>query len=398
MRYAALNVDNGSLVHISLLHALATISAAATLASIGYCILGIVAGVRFAAQRRSEPGDVAAELPLVSILKPLKGADPEMYDALRSHCLQDYPDYEILCGVTKSDDPAVPVVERLIREFPQRRIRLLLCDKRLGANGKVSSLIQLAASAQAEYLLVNDSDIRVEPDYLRTVMSELQAPETGLVTCLYRGVPSATLGSRLEALGISTDFMPGVLVAELVEGGIHFGLGSTLAFRKSDLEAVGGFEAIADNLADDYELGRRIAERKKVQLSAAVVETHLPAYDMSAFLSHQLRWARTIRASRVGGYAGLLLTFTLPWALGTALLCRGSIWAWVLFAAALFARGIMALVSSRVVLGESGIAPLLLVPVRDVVAVAVWIGGWFGNSVLWRGERFLLKDGKLIRK
>jgi ceramide glucosyltransferase len=321
-----------------------------------------------------------------------------MYGALRSHCLQDYPDYEILCGVTASHDPAVPAVEKLLREFPQRRIRLVLCDKRLGANGKVSSLIQLVASAPAEYLLVNDSDIRVEPDYLRTVISELQQPETGMVTCLYRGVPRATLGSRFEALGISTDFMPGVLAARAIEGGIHFGLGSTLAFRKADLEAAGGFQTIADYLADDYELGRRIAERKKVQLSAALVETHLPAYDMSGFVAHQLRWARTIRASRVGGYAGLLLTFTLPWALATAVLCRGAIWPWTLFAVALFARGVMALVSSRVVLGERSIAPLLLVPVRDLVAVFVWIGGWFGNSVLWRGERFLLKDGKLIRK
>jgi ceramide glucosyltransferase len=391
-------MDNGSLVHISLLHVLAAISAAATLASTGYCILGIVAGVRFATQRRSEPESVVAKLPLVSILKPLKGADPQMYDALRSHCLQDYPDYEILCGVTASDDPAAPVVEKLIREFPQRKIRLLLCDKRLGANGKVSSLIQLVGSAKGENLLVNDSDIRVEPDYLRTVMSELRAPDTGLVTCLYRGVAHATLGSRLEALGISTDFTPGVLAARVIEGGIHFGLGSTLAFRKGDLDAIGGFESIADNLADDYELGRRIGERKNVQLSAAVVETHLPAYDMSGFLSHQLRWARTIRASRVGGYAGLPLTFTLPWALMTALLCRGSIWAWMLFAVALFTRGLMAIVSSRVVLGERSIAPLFLVPVRDLVAVAVWIGGWFGNSVLWRGERFLLKDGRLIRK
>ncbi len=376
---------------------LGAVSAAATVASIGYCTLATVAGLRFASARRRSLA-ILSKLPPVSILKPLKGADPEMYDALRSHCLQDYPQYEILFGVTASDDPAVPVVEKLIREFPQRKIRLLLCDKRLGANGKVSSLIQLAAAAKAEYLLVNDSDIRVEPNYLRTVISELQAPETGLVTCLYRGVPSATLGSRLEALGISTDFMPGVLAANVIEGGMHFGLGSTLAFRKGDVEAIGGFEAIADNLADDYELGRRIAECKKVKLSAAVVETHLPAYDQRGFVSHQLRWARTIRASRPSGYAGLLLTFTLPWGLATALFCRGAIWAWTLFALALFARGMMAIVSSRVVLGEKNKASLALLPIRDFVAVAVWIGGWFGNTITWRGERFSLQDGKLTPK
>jgi ceramide glucosyltransferase len=173
-------------VNISSLHALAMLSAAATLASIGYCMLGIVAGIRFCARPTAQSEAVAAvdSLPLVSILKPLKGTDPEMFEALRSHCVQDYPEYEILCGVTASDDPSVPAVEKLIREFPRAKIRLLVCDKRLGANGKVSSLIQLAAAAKAEYLLVNDSDIRVDADYLRTVMSELHAPDTGLVTCL----------------------------------------------------------------------------------------------------------------------------------------------------------------------------------------------------------------------
>ena len=198
---------------------------------------------------------------------------------------------------------------------------------------------------------MNDSDIRVEPDYLRTVIGELQQPEIGLVTCLYRGAPSPTLGSRFEALGISTDLMPGVLSANLIEGGIHFGLGSTLAFRKADLDAIGGFEAIVDYLADDYELGRRIAERNKVRLSAAVVETHLPAYDLRGFFSHQLRWARTIRAARPGGYAGLVLTFTIPWALATFLLWQSRL-SIALFAVALSARGVMAIVSSRIVLRE----------------------------------------------
>jgi len=347
---------------------------------------------------RRRPHAITTDLPPVSVLKPLKGADPEMYEALRSHCLQNYPEYEILFGVTTSDDPAIPVVEQLIREFPQVKIRLLLCDKRVGANGKVSSLIQLAAAARSECLLVNDSDIRVQPDYLCTVISELQQPDTGLVTCLYRGVPSATFGSRLEALGISTDFVPGVLAADLIEGGIHFGLGSTLAFRQRDLDAIGGFETIADYLADDYELGRRIAERRKVQLSAVVVETHLPPYDLSGFISHQLRWARTIRASRAGGYAGLLLTFTLPWAIATALLRPGAMWAWALSAVALCARTVMAVVNSRAVLGERSVASLWLLPIHDLIAVAVWFGGLLGNTISWRGERFSLEGGKLKSK
>lgn len=322
-----------------------------------------------------------------------------MYSALRSHCVQDYPSYEILCGVTSEDDPAVPVVKKLMSEFPDRKIRLVLCEKRLGANGKVSSLIQLAAAASFECLLVNDSDIRVEPDYLRTVMGELQQPNVGMVTCLYRGVPSNTFGSHIEALSIAADFTAGVLAADLLEGGIHFGLGSTLAFRKRDLEKIGGFEAIVDYLADDYELGARIAKAGlKMRLSKSVVETHLPAYDLAGFALHQLRWARTIRASRPGGYAGLLLTFTLPWAVAALLCAQAAVWSWWLFGAAVVARGAMALVTASLVLRERNLVSLLLVPVRDFIAVIVWLGSLSGRTIVWRGEEFLLEGGKLKLK
>src|SRR5712692_2517385 len=230
------------------------LSALVAAVSVLYCVLCMWAGARFALQRRHS-APPAEETPPVSVLKPLKGTDPEMYASLRSHCVQNYADYEILFGITTPDDPAVPVVAKLIEEFPERAIRLVRCDKKLGANGKVSSLAQLAAVAANDFFLVNDSDIRVEPDYLRQVMTELQEPGTGLVTCLYRGVPSATVASKLESLFISTDFMAGVLAARQIERGLRFGLGSTLALRRRDLESIGGFEAIADYLADDYELG-----------------------------------------------------------------------------------------------------------------------------------------------
>ena len=381
------------LVLFSIGEALGAIPAMATIASIAYCVLATFAGIRFA--RREESTPVSISFPPVSILKPLKGADPEMYEALRSHCAQDYPDYEMLCGVTEVNDPAVPVVEKLIREFPDAKIRLELCGKRLGANGKVSSLIQLSAAARSEFLVVNDSDIRVGPDYLRTIISELQPSGTGLVTCLYRGTPGQTVPSRLESLGISTDFVPGVLTANLIENGIHFGLGSTLAFRRRDLQDIGGFEAIVDYLADDYELGHRIAQRKKAVQSRSVVETHHPHYDFSGFISHQLRWARTIRASRPGGYAGLLLTFTLPWAAAELCALR-NVTGVVLFAAALLARLVMAVVTSRLVLREK-IASLGLLPVRDFMALAVWIGGWAGKRIVWRDEEFTLEHGRLRR-
>ena len=379
------------------LNILLIIAAVIAGASVLYCTLCIWAGARFASQRRRTAPHVN-DFPPVSILKPLKGTDPEMYASLRSHCVQDYPQYEILFGVSRADDPAIPLIEKLIAEFSDRAIRLVRCEKNLGANGKVSSLAQLATVASHDLFLVNDSDIRVAPDYLRRVMTELQAPGTGLVTCLYRGVPAPTLGSRLEALGISTDFIAGVLVARQIEGGLRFGLGSTLAFRRRDLEAIGGFETIVDYLADDYELGRRIAERGlKVTLSESVVETYLPAYGVSEFFAHQLRWARTIRASRPSGYAGLLFTFTLPWAVLTLMVAQGASWAWGLFGIALAARLAMAAGTARI-LGDRGFWRWVwLLPVRDFLAVLIWIGGLAGRKIVWRGEVFVLKDGKLTR-
>ncbi len=367
-------------------------------ASVLFCLLGISASLRFASERqRAAPP--AINLPPVSMLKPLKGTDPEMYASLRSHCVQDYPEYEVLFGVSSTDDPAIPLVEKLAAEFPGRAIRLVHCNKNLGANGKVSSLAQLAAVAAHDLFLVNDSDIRVEPDYLHKVMTELQAPETGLVTCLYRGVPGATLGSGLESLGISTDFIPGVLAARQIEGGMHFGLGSTLAFRKRDLKAIGGFEAIADYLADDYELGRRIAERGlKVTLSESVVETYLPPYGVSGFFAHQLRWARTIRASRPSGYAGLLFTFTLPWAALALLLAHGASWALGLLALALAARFTMAALTALLVLRDRNFwRSLWLLPLRDFLAVLIWTAGLAGRNITWRGDHFQLREGKLVR-
>jgi len=383
-----------ALMHLSMLRLLTVISGGVTVASIAYCLVCLQSAARFLGRReRAHPG----EWPSLSVLKPLQGADRELYEALRSHCLQDYPQFEILFGITEATDPAANLVRKLIKEFPQRKLKLVNCDQRLGANGKVSSLAQLARLAEHEILLVNDSDIRVGPDYLRTIASELEPKDTGMVTCLYRGLAAPTLASRLEALTISTDFIPGVLAADLIERGLHFGLGSTLAFRRRELQAIGGFEAIVDYLADDYELGRRIGERGfQVQLSSAVVETHIPGYNLGEFVSHQLRWARTIRASRPGGYAGLLLTFTLPWAVAALVFARGSRWAWFLLAAALLARLAVAVTTSRFIVEDRKTwHSLWLLPLRDFVVVLVWIGGLVGNQVVWRGKKFSLEGGKL---
>ena len=376
----------------------AAVTAAITVSSMGYCILCIWAARRYGAES-TLPLLKVSDLPPISILKPLKGTDPEMYESFRSHCVQQYSGYEVLFGVSDANDPATQLVEKLQREFPQLSIRIVVCGKDLGENGKVSSLIQLAAEAKHAVFLVNDSDIRVAPDYLRTVVSELQGPGVGLVTCLYRGVAAKTMASRLESLGISTDFVPGVLAAKQIEGGLQFGLGSTLAFRRKELDSIGGFEAIADYLADDYELGKLVSERGfKIVLSQSVVETFLPAYSLWGFFSHQLRWVRTIRASRPGGYAGLPLTYTLPWAVLCLLIAQGAVWAWVLLGIAVLLRITLAWVSAASVLKEKDAMDWLwLLPLRDFLAPVIWFVGWFGRTIVWRGQEFELRNGKLMR-
>ncbi len=232
-------------------------------------------------------GEAAGSIyaPPVTILKPVKGIDARMYAGFASHCRQEYAgEYEIVFGVSSIDDPAVAEIERLRREFPDRTIRLVECPERLGTSGKVSNLVQMLRSARFEHVLINDSDIRVSPNYLARVMSCFADPRVGMVTAPYLGRTDAdgkalTLWARLEALGISTDFLPGVLTARKIEGGIRFGLGSTLALSRAALAAAGGLEPLVDYLADDYEIGARIASAGyRVELCRETVETTVPAY------------------------------------------------------------------------------------------------------------------------
>jgi ceramide glucosyltransferase len=337
-------------------------------------------------------------LPPVSILKPLKGGDPDIYESFRSHCLQDYREYEIIFGVSSPDDPAIASVRQLQQEFPNHAIRLVVSPEKLGANLKVSNLEQMLSSARYEHLLVNDSDIRVEQNYLRRVIAPLEDAHVGMVTCLYRGVAASTFGSQLESLGISTDFCPSVLVARLLEGGLRFGLGSTLAFRRTDLQRIGGFQALVDFLADDYELGRRIAGlNKRVVLSDVIVETHLPAYGLREFIDHQLRWFRGVRDARRKGYIGLVSTFGVMWALLAFIAAGAASWSWAALGAILLLRIAVAFAICRTVLqDEDSVEQLWLLPVRDLVGVAIWVASFAGHTVIWRGDRFELKDGRLV--
>jgi ceramide glucosyltransferase len=359
--------------------------------------LGLASFLRDVRKKLQQPPLPQNELPPVSILKPLKGVDPEIWESFCSHCEQDYPEFQLIFGVSEPGDPAIEVVRKLQAKYPNLPIELIVCDRVLGANIKVSNLAQMLPAARHELLLVNDSDIRVPADYLRKAITPLADASVGLVTCLYRGVADPTLGSRLEALSISTDFVPGVLSARFLEKGLHFGLGSTLAFRRRDLEAIGGFEVLLDYLADDYELGRRIvAAGKRVELSAATVTTFLPAYTMRYFFRHQLRWSRTIRDSRRWGYAGLLFTFGLPWALLTLLAAQGARWAWLLFGLTFALRLAVGFVAAVVVLDDQQVVRnIFLLPLRDLIAPFVWAASFMGNRIHWRGDMFDLRDGRL---
>jgi len=299
--------------------------------------------------------------------------------------------------VSEADDPAVEAVQRLIHEFPQCSIQLVLCPQVLGNNRKTSNLVQMLPQAKYDHILINDSDIYVTPDYLRRVMAPFAQPHVGMVTCPYRGIAAETLGSKLESIGISTDFIAGVLAAGQIEAGIHFALGSTLAITRTALDAIGGLRPLVDYLADDFELGYRVSNiGLEVVLADVVVETHLPAYSFRGFFEHQLRWARSTRDSRRMGYIGLLLTFGLPWAILAVVFTPGVWWSWVTLAGAVLLRVAVALqVGLGVVHDRAVWRHLWLLPLRDLVAFWVWFASFADNKVRWRGDIFVLESGKI---
>ncbi len=372
-----------------------------TLCGLGYLVVALWAARAFAHDGRGRV--LAGFMPDVSILKPVKGVDPQMYAGFVSHCRQEYAGaFEIVFGVGSMDDPAVGEIERLRAEFPECAIRLVECTERLGTSGKVSSLVQMLAQARYEHVVINDSDILVSSKYLERVMAPLTDARVGLVTAPYLGrtaMERSTVWSRLEALGIATDFLPGVLTARKLEGGIRFGLGSTLATTKLVLAMAGGLEPLAEFLADDYELGARIAGLGyRVELIDEVVETGVPQYGFQGFCEHQLRWMRAMRDSRKWGYAGLMVTYALPWAMLTCVASGFALWSFSLLSVVVLARVAVAL-SVGVGLLRDGqvLRDLWLLPLRDCFGLVFWVWSFGGNTVVWRGELFRLKDGRLLR-
>lgn len=375
--------------------AIEILTAVMTLAALCYAMLSLIAARSFV--RSAQQANSTFRAP-VSILKPVKGIDPEMYEAFASHCTQEFAGkYELIFGVGSLDDPAVALVRRLQAEFPQRSIKLVVCPQTLGMNRKISALVQMAPHAQYAYLLINDSDIRVGPEYLKCVMARFLRDSVGMVTTPYRGRAHGGVFSRIEALCISTDFMPGVLAAVKLEGGIRFALGATLAISRRALGDIGGLEPLLNVLADDYEMGVRVtAAGYEVALANEIVETSVPAYSFKTFRAHQLRWARTIRDARPAGYFGLVFTFGLPWALLNVVASGAAMWSIALLSLAVLARVAQALAIGVGVVGDRQVLrDLWLLPLRDIHAMILWIAGYASDTVVWRGEKFTLSDGIL---
>jgi ceramide glucosyltransferase len=362
-----------------------------------YYLLAIYSARRFF---RAAPPRNTDFTPPVSMLKPVRGLDPDAYENFASFCRLDYPEYEIVFCVADEVDPAIPVIEKVKQDFPLRAIRLLIGTDSIGANAKVNKLARLAREARHELLVMSDSDIVVAPDYLRAVVAPFRDARVGAVTCMYLGITAPQIWPELEAIGATSDFFAAVLVARQLRD-LDFGLGATIATTKRHLAEIGGFESFADYLADDYELGHRIAMRgHRVEMIAHTVQTHYPAETCSEFFAHQLRWSLAFRASRPDGYLAMLFMQGLPWAVAAAL------YACATENAPLSASFVAAYLVLRFALAwEAGVRgfkdPLVrrkwwLIPLRDAAWFVVWFAGFFRTRLRWRGTEFRLRRGRLI--
>jgi ceramide glucosyltransferase len=335
--------------------------------------------------------------PPVSNLKPVRGLDPDAYENFASFCRQDYPDYELLFCVGEKDDPAVPILEKLAQDFPDRHIRVLFGSGRKGTNDKVVKLARLVSEAQHEVVVISDSDVRVQPDYLRTVVAPLADPNVGAVTCFYVPIDEKTLTDDLQTIGMFSDFYAGILVARQLDG-VKFALGPTIATTRTRLTGFGGYGAIEDRPADDLLVGRLIAEQGyEVELLPYTISTVADYRSLRDLLHKRLRWIVVMRHMRPWGHLGLLLTQGLPWSLvaiaihpsvGVALGYLGTYLG--LRFAMTWMVGIWGL-KHKVLWKKLG-----LIPVWDTLAFFIWLTSFVRNSIRWRDGEYYIRDGRLV--
>jgi ceramide glucosyltransferase len=356
--------------------------------SLVYCLLVVLAARRYLRVRPSALRDV----PPLSVLKPLAGLDDGLESNLRTFFEQTYPKFELIFAVRLASDPAVAVVRKLQAEYPHVATRLLYVGEPPYPNAKVWSLHHMTEAARHDLLIMSDSDIRVTPDFLNVIAAEFQDSRLGVSTCPYRAVPGSSLWSTLEAIGMNTEFLSGVLVARMLEG-MKFALGPTATARKQVLQDIGGWDRLKDYLAEDFVLGNFAVEKGwRVLLSSYLIEHHIGSQSFATNARHRLRWFRSTRRSRPAGYVGQIFTNPLPLAL---LLCAIRPEWWMLLIGVIVVRTLAALACAGWILRD----PLTLhrwylVPVQDVLSFLFWVGGFFGNTITWRGRRYLLmKDG-----
>ncbi|HEX3683395.1 MAG TPA: glycosyltransferase [Bryobacteraceae bacterium] len=360
-----------------------------------YYILALYSSWRLFGQESS--GRRADFTPPVSILKPVRGIDPDAYENFASFCRQDYPDYEILFCAGADDEQAINAIEQLKRDFPERRIRLLFGSRRRAVNDKVAKLARLVAEAQHEYLAISDSDVRVAPDYLRSVMAPLADAKVGGLTCFYGSIQDHTFADRLQTVGMFSDFYAGIIVARQLDG-VKFALGQTIVTKRALIAGFGGYQRLENRPGDDLLVGRLIAEQGyEVKLLPYTVGTVSDYRSIGELLQKRLRWIVVMRHMRPWGHLGLLMTYGLPWSIAavaihpTLSVALGYLGAYALLRLAMtWSIGVRGLRRSGL-LKEIG-----LIPVWDAVACLLWLASFLRNSVRWRGGEYYIRDGMLV--
>jgi ceramide glucosyltransferase len=363
-----------------------------------YYALAFFSSVRFFLAAPADAGDEKSGFePPVSILKPVRGLDPDAYENFASFCRQDYADYEILFCVGDTNDPVFPLLERLVREFPEHRIRILIGSGRDAVNDKVAKLVRLVNEASYEYLVINDSDVRVKPDYLRKIVAPLANPKIGAVTCFYVPTEDTSWVQRLQDVGMLSDFYPGILVAKQLDG-VKFALGPTIGTTRTRLQAFGGYASLENRPADDLLVGRLIAEQGyEVALLPYSISTVPDYQSMRDLFLKRLRWITVMRHMRPWGHFGLIFTLGLPWALlavavhPTLGIAAGYLGGYLLFRVALTAVVGAWGLKQRGVWGK-----MLLIPVWDAVACLIWLFSFTRKSIRWRGQDYLIRKGELV--
>lgn len=359
-----------------------------------YYLLASIAAFRFFSRERARK--IPDFTPPISILKAVRGTDFATFENYASFCRQNYPEYEIIFALNDAEDSAAPIIRRLIEEFPDHKIRVLIGAEDLGANRKVNKLARMSQEAHYEILALSDGDVRVSPNYLREVVAPFASKQVGAVTSFYAGVTQNNLGAELEAIGAASDFFAGVLMANWMEG-IHFALGASIVTTKTWLAKIGGFASIADMLADDYEVGNRIAGAGgTVLLSREIVWTMYPAQTLRGFWDHQTRWARTVRLCRPFPYLGLVFTHGLPWALLAFFVAPSTLIGASFLAAYLLLRLLVAwTVGVWGVRDDTVRRNPWLIPLRDAANFVVWLAGLFGDRVVWGGVQYVVHRGRM---